>query len=475
MKKKLLAVVLGMALVGTLLTGCGAGSTGEEKVLDSGKSQNTESTDSTDSTDSTKTTNGEMGSDTAKSDDITEGEERKDVTITVGYPTSFVPDAFEEAAKLAKEKLGITIEQQPYSDDNESVFRSLLASGEAPDLVLYNSGSLLKKINPSEYFMDLTSYDSIINRLDKDFKDSVTVDGVVYGVPQASSMVGGIFYNKSMYEKNNLTVPKTWEDFVKNCQVLKDAGETALIGSFGSSWTSQLVFLADYYNVTAEEPDFSKNFEAGTAKYANTPIAARSFEKYEDLIPFYNEDCAVATYDDACTMLAEGQGGHYIMQSQVLSNISSLYDKETVDNIGFFPVPGDNAELNGMTIWPANAVYVNKDAKAEIEDIISFLEFYTSDEALDVYAETQLPVGPFNVNGYAAKGERFAAVEDMQKYFDAGNTALAQEYETSVKGAGCENICVEVANGQITGKEAAEKYDNDFYKMAVQMGLDWKK
>ncbi|MDO4337381.1 MAG: extracellular solute-binding protein [Eubacteriales bacterium] len=395
--------------------------------------------------------------------------------ITVGYPSSLVPDAFNQVCDAAEEKLGVTIEAQPYADESgETIFRSLLASGEAPDVILYNSGALLSKLNPSQYFADLSSYTELVDKLDKDFKESVTVDGAIYGIPQSSSQVGGVLYNKEMYEELGLEIPKTWDEFLANCDALKDAGKTAVIGSFGSTWTSQLVFLADYFNVVAEEPDFSAKFEAGEAKYATTPAALRSFEKYEDLIPYYNEDCAVATYDDACTMLAEGDGAHYFMQSQALSNIYSLYDKETVDNIGFFPVPGDHADSNGMTVWPANAIYVNKDAKAEMEDIISFMEYYISDEGMDIYAETQPPVGPFNIVGYKLKGDPFAAVEQMQEYFDNGDTALAQEYETSVKGAGCESICVEVSNGQITGQEAAEKYDLDCYKMAVQLGLDWE-
>ena len=395
--------------------------------------------------------------------------------ITVGYPTSFVTDAFEKVAEAAEEKLGITIEAQPYTDANgETVFRSMLASGEAPDLILYNSGSLLERINPSEYFMDISSYENLVGRLDESFKQAVTVDGAIYGVPQSSSQVGGVFYNKAMYEEYGLSVPKTWEEFIKNCETLKEAGETAVIGSFGATWTSQLVFLADYYNVVAEEPDFSAEFEAGTAKYATTPATLRSFEKYEDLVPYYNEDCAVATYEDGCMMLAEGTGCHYIMQSQLLSNVYSLYGEEATDNIGFFPIPGDDANNTGMTVWPANGIYINKEPKAEIEDIISFLEYYISDEALDIYAEVQPPVGPFNITGYEMDEIQFPAVADMQEYFDAGKTALAQEYETSVKGSNCESICVEVANGQITGQEAAEKYDNDCYKMAVQLGLDWE-
>ncbi len=449
MKKKLFTLLLTVTLIGGLLSGCGAKSGGD--------------------------VNGTTGTDTSgESGSVNSETVGGEVTITAGIPTDYVTDGFEAVADAAKEKLGITIEIQPISNADNTAFKSLLASGETPDIVFYNSGSLLASINPSEYFLDLKGYD-VMNYLDKSFKDAVTVGDSIYGIPIGASMGGGVLYNKAMYEKYGLKVPKTWDNFLKNCEALKQAGETAVIGSFGSSWTSQLVFLADYYNITAVEPDFSKNFEAGTAKYADTDIAVNSFEKYADLIPYYNEDSAVATYDDACAMLAEGNGAHYFMQSQALANIYSLYDKESVDNIGFFAVPGDSADVNGMTLWPSNAIYVNKDSE-QIQKIIDFFNFYLSAEALDINSKAQLPTGPYSVIGYQPSGESYAAVSgDMQAYFDSGNVALAQEYETAVKGANAESIFVEVATGQVAGKEAAEKYDDDCYKQAIQLGFDWKR
>ena len=453
MKRKLVSLLAGVLLVGTVLGGCGdpAG----------GMSSGTSSKPS-------------LSSDANSSNESNDDAEAEEVTLTLGYPSSFVPDAFDAVAELGKETQGITIVSQPYSDADETALRSMLASGEAPDILFYNAGSLLKRINPAEYFVDISDYESLSGRLEDTFKQAVTVDGKIYGIPQSAAMGGGILYNKAVYEENNLDVPKTWDDFLNNCETLKENGKTAVIGSFGDSWTSQLVFLADYYNVTAEVPDFSAEFEAGKAKYATTPIAAKSFEKYEDLIPYYNEDSAVATYDDGCTMLAEGEGAHYFMQTQALSNIYSLFGKEAADNIGFFAVPGENADSNGMTMWPANAVYISSDTE-HLEDAVRFLEFYISDEALDAYSAIQLPTGPYNVVGFTSSGDSFAAVtEDMQTYVDEGRTALAQEYETSVKGPGCEQICVEVATGQVTGLEAADKYDKDCYKQAVQLGLDWE-
>lgn len=67
---------------------------------------------------------------------------------------------------------------------------SRLASGEMTDLLVYNSGALLSALNPSEYFMDLTK-ETFVDRYDDTYKSSVTVDGVIYGVPFASTQAGG--------------------------------------------------------------------------------------------------------------------------------------------------------------------------------------------------------------------------------------------------------------------------------------------
>ena len=52
-----------------------------------------------------------------------------------------------------------------------------------------------------------------------------------------------------------------------------------MIGSLGDSWTIQVPYLGDHYNVLAAEPDFSEKFEAGEAKYATSEAGLKSFQK----------------------------------------------------------------------------------------------------------------------------------------------------------------------------------------------------
>ena len=172
-------------------------------------------------------------------------------------------------------------------------------------------------------------------------------------------------------------------------------------------------------------------------------------------------------------MIAEGEGGHWIILTQALSNIYSLYGKEGVDNIGVFGIPSDDGN-NGLTVWMPTSLYANKNSE-NLETVMEFFQFYLTDEALDAFTGAQLPDGPYCVKDYAIPEVAYAPVaEDMQAYFDAGATHVAMEFETAVKGANCPSICVEVGSGQVTAEEAAKIYDDDCLKQAVQLGLEWK-
>jgi raffinose/stachyose/melibiose transport system substrate-binding protein len=462
MKKKVLAVLLSSMMTIGLMTGCSSGAKDTSVETTPTKAAATEEAAPTAATDS-----GAAAAD---------GQwEYKEATLTFLIDSDVSLNGFNAVAALAKEKLGITIETELRAggSDGDNLVKTRLASGEMCDLLGYNSGSLLAALNPTEYFIDISQYDWS-KRLDDTYVGTVSSGNQIFGVPLTSAQAGAVLYNKDLYAKYNLQVPKTWDEFVANCKVLDEAGETAMIGAFGDSWTSQVLFLGDYYNVLAKDPNFTSGFEAGTTKYATSEAGLSSFKKYEDLLGLYNDDYLASTYDDACDMMANGEGAHWFMLTQALSNIYSLYDKETVDKIGVFGVPGEDASNQGLTVWMPTSIYGNKNSD-KYDDIVRFMEFYVSDEALNAMTEAQLPDGPFCVKGYQLPDNAYEAVKtDMQAYFDAGKTSTAQEFQTSVKGSNCPAICQEAASGQVTGEKAAKEYDEDCYKQAIQLGLDWK-
>lgn len=392
------------------------------------------------------------------------------VTLMVDKDTPF--DGSQAVIDEIEKKLGIKteIEIRPGGTEGDNIIKTRLATGDMTDLFMYNSGSLLQAINPEKNILDITDEAFAANLVD-DFKNAVTVDGRVYGMPTSSSQAGAWIYNKRIYEELGLEVPKTWDELISNCDAIKEAGYTAIIGSYKDTWTSQLIFLADHYNIKSNMPEFAEKYTANEAHYADTPIALRSWEKLSDCTEYLNTDYLATTYDVAIDMLATGEGAHFPMLSTALSAIYALYP-EAIDEIGVFGQPGDDADDHGLTVWMPGAYYIYKDSpNADLAK--QWLEFFCSQEGYDIYSSVLMPDGPYVIKGIDLPENAYAGVKQMQAdYFDTGKTAVALEFESPVKGPNCEQICVEVGSGMKDPLTAAQDYDKDVQKQAVQLGLE---
>ena len=430
MKKKLVSVLLVMAMIGTMVTGCG--SKQEEK-------------------------------------EETTSENEQTISILIDANTS--TDGIEAVIKAAEEELGIKaeLEVQPGGSEGDNLVKTRLSSGTMNDICLYNSGSLLQALNPEKYFEDLSDQDFVKNYEDT-YKQTVSVGDAVYGVPATSSQVVGWLYNKKVYEELNLEVPKTWDELMANCEKIKAAGKTAIIGSYKDTWTSQPIFLGDAYNILYGAPNFVEDYTAHEATFENTPSALNAFQKLYDTAPYINEDSMSTTYDMAIEMLANGDGVHYVMLTQALTNIYDQYP-DKIDDIGIFAQPGATEEETGLTLYMPNSFYVNKDSENK-EAAIKWLEFYVSQAGEDAYSSAVLPEGPSIVKGIELPEDAYPALAEAQVYLDEGKVATGLEFLLPVKGANCPDICVNCALGKKTALETAQEYDKDCEKQAQQMGLE---
>lgn len=395
------------------------------------------------------------------------------VTLTVWAGNAEYNDGTIAVMEAATEKLGMEfqVEINPGGSEGDNIIKTRMSSGDLPDFLAYNSGSKLHDLNPSRGFLDISDWD-IVDKFDDAFLSSVTVDGAIYGAPQSSTQAGAVIYYKPDYEELGLEIPHTWDDFVANCQALADAGKTPVYFTGGETWATQVLFLGDYYNVAAANPTFADDYTNGTAKYADVEAATRSWTKYEDLVDFLNDDKSAATVIDGNTAIATGQATHWFILTQQLPLI--IAEAENPDDIGVFGVPGDDAENHGLTVWEPMSWYVNKDSE-NVDAVKAFLEFYYTEEAMDLYFETYGANGPSCIKGYELPDSVCSAVRvDMQQYFDDGKTTPALEYQSPIKGTTCEQLTTAVGLGQMSGEEAAASYDEDCKKSAVQLGYDWE-
>ena len=392
---------------------------------------------------------------------------------TDGNPeTVAAMDALTAAYTAAHPDVTFEIENRPGGAEGDNLVKTRLATGEAGDILQYNSGSLFQALNPTQNLADLTAIPGQANVLDS-FKSVVTAtDGTIRGVPFGPAMGGGIYYNRPIYAELGLSVPQTWDAFMANNEKIKAAGKVAVAQTYKDTWTSQLFVLADFYNVAAAEPGFAADYTANKAKYATSPAAASGFQHLEDVFKggYLNADFGAATFDDGMRMVATGEAAHYPMLSFGIGNVKQNFP-DNVNDVGFFAQPGADAAKNGLTVWMPAALYIPA-ASENVDAAKAFLDFVASVEGCNLMIGANGATGPYLIKGCELPADVPQSVADMLPYFQTeGMTAPALEFLSPIKGPALEQITVEVGSGIRPAAEAAALYDQDVEKQAKQLGL----
>ncbi|WP_027092222.1 ABC transporter substrate-binding protein [Cohnella thermotolerans] len=454
--RQVLALLSSVALTTGLLAGCGGGNSndnGSPSASPSGSS-------------------GSSAGASPSASASTEPKEKVKLSLLVDNSQDSVniAKALTEAFQAQNPNITFETETRPGGSEGDNFVKTRLSTGDMNDIFFYNSGSLMQALNPEQNLLDLTN-EPFQERVVDSFKPTVTSNGKIYGVPYTSTIGGGWLYNKKIYADLGLSVPKTWAELMANNDKIKAAGITPIVGTYKDTWTSQLIVLADYFNVQAQDPNFAADYTANKAKYATTPAALRSFQKLEETVGYYNKDFLATTYDAGLRMLAEGKGAHYPMLTFAIPAIVQN-NPDQIGDIGFFAQPGDSPDKNGLTVWMPGAAYIYKNTQHP-EEAKKFLAFIASAEGMAVVAKVSTPSGPFVIKGAAIPDNVPQVVKDMLPYFDQpGMTAPALEFVSPVKGPSLEQITVEVGSGKRKAESAAELYDQDVKKQAQQLGLE---
>jgi len=190
----------------------------------------------------------------------------KPVKVTMSYWNN--EDSIKTFLQLVKDKLPEVDLEYQFIDATkyDNIIKTQLAAGEGPDIV---SGLIDENTVKLGYFEDLTA------RFGGKYHDSgtsyVTFDGKLYGLPQ-TSWFNGIYYNVDIFEKYNLQVPKTLEEYFHVSEVLLQNGikpQTIGLKNVNVAFQSFIALALNDYIGTPEGKTFDEDFRKGNVKIAD--------------------------------------------------------------------------------------------------------------------------------------------------------------------------------------------------------------
>ncbi len=301
--------------------------------------------------------------------------------------------AADKTIMLAEEKLGIkvgyvTYTAEDYQDKTYDDVTLDRARNDMDDIYLLNPDTI-QALAKEGKLKDLSGLDCTSNLRDV-VKAANIVDGKLVAIPQ-EVVAYGLFINKDMFDQYNLKLPETPEEFLECCRVFKENGIETPVGA--NRWWLETFVLAqayaDLYNGGNTEAEIAA-LNSGERKYSD--YMRPGFEFLQEMIDKGYLDAEKAYVSEAI----EGEGADFLAQKTPIvmaywgaANTETAYGKTDFEML----VIGFPSNRGQMPVMPMTGFGVGINAEHG-DDAMAVLNVMLSDEALQIYAETNRVISP---------------------------------------------------------------------------------
>ncbi len=301
--------------------------------------------------------------------------------------------AFDLTVALAEERLGVAVAYQTYTAEDylDKTYDEVAldrARNDMDDLYLLNPDTILT-LGAEGRLADLSGLDSAQN-LREIVRIANTVDGKLVAIPQ-EVVAYGLFVNMDLFRRYGLELPNTPEEFLECCRVFQENGIETPVGA-NRWWLETFVFAqayADLYNGGNAQAEIDA-LNSGQARYSD--YMRPGFQFLQTLIDRGYIDRSKALVSEA----VEGEGADFlagktpiVMAYWGAANAETAYGRPDFElRVVGFPSSRGQMPVISMTGWAVGANAEHAEQAMEVMEVI------TSDEALDLYSQTNRVISP---------------------------------------------------------------------------------
>jgi raffinose/stachyose/melibiose transport system substrate-binding protein len=263
---------------------------------------------------------------------------------------------------------------------------TMLQSGDAPDIFYSWGGGVLAEQVRGGVLRSITE------KVDAEWQSWIapsalsafTVDGEIYGVPVATSLVG-FFYNKAMFEQAGVDAEaiQTWSDLMAAVDALKAAGLTPLTVGGQEGWPQHFYF--SYLSARIAGHEKLHAALRGEGEGFTDPAFVEAFTKLKELAdkePFQDGWLASGASQSQGNF-GNGKAAMVLQGNWARSGQANNSEdgKGLEDDLGWMPFPAVEGGHEGgvETLGGINGWIFDKNASDEAVD---FMRFYSQPENL---------------------------------------------------------------------------------------------
>ena len=261
----------------------------------------------------------------------------------------------------------------------KAVLATRMQGGDPPSTFQVHGGAELMtwvdagKMQPLD---DLYKKNGWNDKFPKDLIDMVSKNGKIYAVPVDIHRGNVLWYNKKVFEDNNLQPPATFDDFFKVADKLKAKGITPLALGDKEIWPSIMIF--EDILLAELGPDDYKKLWTGDVAF-DSPKVKKSVDLFKKMLGYINDDHSSRAWQDASQLVADGKAGMNIMGDWAKGYYQSLKLEPNKD-YGYITTPGTDGDFMVIT----DTFGLPKGVKKE-QDVNKFLTVLGSVKGQDAF------------------------------------------------------------------------------------------
>lgn len=316
-------------------------------------------------------------------DNDAKGEKSDDTKASISIWHNFAGDDLrartvrEIIAQFEEDNPTIEIDEQAIPVDGyRQRISTVAAADELPDIFLTYAGSFTDEFYSGKLIQPLTP----LFEENPEWKESFLTgalepyeyDGELYSAPVAMSATSFLYYNKDLFEENNLEIPETWDEFIKTIKFFNEKEITPLAMGNKAPWVAQsTTFGAIADRVTGTEW-FMDAVEQNGASFTD-PIFIDALNRFKELVDndAYSDGANSKDNTQAEQYFAQGKAAMMINGSWTLSSLGASASEEVLNNIGVAVVPaikGGEGLENTITGGPGGGYLLSSDTEGADKD-----------------------------------------------------------------------------------------------------------
>lgn len=240
--------------------------------------------------------------------------------------------------------------------DQYTKLQTALKAGKgAPDVVMIELQEI-PTFQLTKYLVDMGEYGAGAvkgNYVDWAWKQ-VSNGGKVYAIPVDAGPMA-MLYRKDIFDKYQLTVPKTWAEFKEQAQKLKKASPTSFMTDFGANDGGFMTGL--FWQAGARPFDYTAAKSPNIGLSVNSAQAKSTMAYWQDMVDSGLADTTAFQTTDFYTGLTTGKYATYLAAGWGPGYLASVA-KKTAGKWRAAPLPQWTAGANAQGDWGGSAFAV---------------------------------------------------------------------------------------------------------------------